>query len=137
MNKQNKIALQKIKVRNKSLSDHNTHISLIRKLITGKAPRPPTHNEKNKIFNYFNKAVEAYNATKRDINIKYYPYFIWKIMEMIYTDPIRKAEILECIHLQNLDTLKKNDKIWRQICKQVPEFTFKSTDRSYQYMYCN
>lgn len=131
-------ALAKIKINNKSQSCNNTHVSLIRKLITGKAPEPPTHDERNKIFNYFYKAVEAYHNIKRDvINIKYYPYFIWKIMEMIYPDPARRTEILECIHLQNLDTLKKNDKIWRQICQQVPEFKFKSTDRSYQYMYCN
>lgn len=123
-------ALQKTK-----LSNHNTHVSLIHKLITGKSPEPPSHDEKNKIFNYFNKAVVAYNAIKKDTNIKYYPYFIWKIMEMIYVNPLRRIEILEYIHFQNLDTLKKNDKIWRQICQQIPEFAFIPTDRNMQYLY--
>ena len=92
------------------------------------------------IFNYFNKAVQAYNesykTTRTNNNIKYYPYFIWKIIEIIYKDqPRRRYEIFECIHLQNLDTLKKNDKIWKNICNKIPEFKFKPTDRNEQYIY--
>ncbi len=124
-------ALQKTK-----LSNHNTHVSLIHKLITGKSPEPPTYNIKNIIFNYFNKAVQAYNIIKKDTNIKYYPYFIWKIMEMVYwKDPIRRTEILQYIHFQNHDTLSNNEKIWRQICDIVPEFTFIPTDPNIQYLY--
>ena len=128
-------ALQKLK-----LTNFNTHVSLIRKLLTGKVPEPPTYDQKMRIFNYFNKAVKAYNnfykTTHTNNNIKYYPYFIWKIIEIIYDDQHKKRhEIFECIHLQNLDTLKKNDKIWKNICNEIPEFKFKPTDRNEQYMF--
>ena len=128
-------ALQKLK-----LTNFNTHVSLIRKLLTGKVPEPPTYDQKMQIFNYFNKAVQAYieiyKTTHTNNNIKYYPYFIWKIIEIIYKDqPRRRYEIFECIHLQNLDTLKKNDKIWKKICNKITEFKFKPTDRNEQYLY--
>ena len=118
------------------LSAYNNHVPSIRKLITGKSLEPPTHVIKLKIFNWFAKAVKAYTIVNENANIKYYPYFLWKIMEMIYIkDQLRQAEILQYIHLQNLDTLRKNDKIWRQMCDLVPEFTFISTDPNMQYIY--
>lgn len=126
-----RLALQKTK-----LSTYNTHVSLIHKLITGKSLEPPTYEIKIVMFNNFEKAIKVYNIIKKDNNIKYYPYFMWKIMEMIYfKDFRRKANILQYIHLQNGDTLRKNDKIWREICKIVPEFTFHATDPNMQYIY--
>ncbi len=126
-----RLALQKTK-----LSAYNTHVSLIYKSITGKSLEPPTYEIKVIMFNNFEKAIEIYSIIKKDNNIKYYPYFMWKIMEMIYiNNPRRRANILQYIHLQNGDTLRKNDKIWRDICKVVPEFTFYPTDPNMQYIY--
>lgn len=124
-------SLQKLK-----LPTYNTHVSLIRKLLTGKVPEPPSYKIKTTIFNDFNLAVQIYSEIYQDNNIKYYPYFIWKIIEMIYEhQKSRRYEIFECIHLQNLDTLKKNDKIWKRICDKVPRFKFKPTDRNEQYIH--
>jgi len=124
-------ALQKLK-----LPTYNTHVSLIRKLLTGKVPEPPSYKVKIHIFNDFNLAVQIYSEIYQDNNIKYYPYFIWKIIEILYWDqPRRRHEIFECIHLQNLDTLKKNDKIWKRICSRVSRFKFRPTDRNEQYIY--
>ena len=55
-------SLQKLK-----LTTYNTHVSLIRKLLTGKVPLPPNYNQKIKIFNYFNKSVQAYNEIYKNI----------------------------------------------------------------------
>ena len=58
-------------------------------------------------------------------NMIYYPYYIFKIFELL-----GEIDILKFIHLQNPKTLKKNDDEWRLICKHM-NLDFKETKIRY------
>jgi len=115
------------------LSTYNDHIPLIRKYITGITPPQLTHSELNLLFNYFDKSVKTYSTIKpkSKLNCIYYPYIIRKILEIIIKDPIRRKEIICCIHLQGNKTLIDNDKNWKLICAHYKDdFPYKPTDRN-------
>ncbi len=114
-----------------NLSELNEHIALIRKLVTGVSPPCLTYAETQIIINAFSKSVKAYNLIKPNtkLNILYYPFVIRKLIEMHVSDYNKKKELLAFIHLQGSNTLSQNDKLWAQICKVIPEFIFKPTDR--------
>ncbi len=117
------------------LSKLNDHIPLIKKIITGYIPPQLNHKELHLLFNYFDKATKIYNQIKpkEKSNSLYYPFLIWKILEIIIEDPQKKKELLNCIHLQSYETLIDNDKIWFQICKHNDKFVYKPTDKSILY----
>ncbi len=117
------------------LSRLNDHIPLIKKIITGYIPPQLNHKELHLLFNYFDKATKIYNQIKpkEKSNSLYYPFLIWKILEIIIEDPQKKKELLNCIHLQSYETLIDNDKIWFQICKHNDKFIYKPTDKSILY----
>jgi hypothetical protein len=110
---------------------YNDHVPLIRKLLTGVIPPQLTRQELISFYNLFDKAVTMFESTKPDgkSNTMYYPYIIYKILESILHNSMRKRRILECIHLQGRDTLINSDNLWELICNKVPEITFKNTDR--------
>jgi hypothetical protein len=117
------------------LTNYNDHVTLIRKLITGKEPPPLTDHELNLINIYFGRVISIYNKiiVDRGPNCPYHPFFIYKIIEQILDKPAdiqRKIEILSCIHLQARETLIENDIIWSSICEQIPEFTYLPTKSS-------
>lgn len=117
------------------LSKLNDHIPLIKKIITGYIPPQLTHKELHLLFNYFDKATKIYNSIKpkEKSNSLYYPFLIWKILDLIIENPQKKKELLACIHLQSYETLIDNDKIWYQICKHNDKFIYKPTDKSILY----
>jgi hypothetical protein len=117
------------------LSKLNDHIPLIKKIITGYIPPQLTHKELHLLFNYFDKATKIYTSIKpkEKSNSLYYPFLIWKILDLIIEDNYKKKELLSCIHLQSYETLIDNDKIWYQICKHNDKFIYKPTDKSILY----
>lgn len=117
------------------LSKLNDHIPLIKKIITGYIPPQLTHKELHLLFNYFDKATKIYNQIKpkEKSNSLYYPFLIWKILDLIIENQQKKKELLACIHLQSYETLIDNDKIWYQICKHNDKFIYKPTDKSILY----
>lgn len=117
------------------LSKLNDHIPLIKKIITGYIPPQLTHKELHLLFNYFDKATKIYNQIKpkEKSNSLYYPFLIWKILDLIIDDKQKKKELLSCIHLQSYETLIDNDKIWSQICKHNDKFIYRPTDKSILY----
>lgn len=117
------------------LSKLNDHIPLIKKMITGYIPPQLDHKELHLLFNYFDKATKIYNQIKpkEKSNSLYYPFLIWKILDLIIENPQKKKELLSCIHLQSYETLIDNDKIWYQICKYNDNFIYKPTDKSILY----
>jgi hypothetical protein len=117
------------------LSKLNDHIPLIKKIITGYIPPQLTHKELHLLFNYFDKATKIYTTIKpkEKSNSLYYPFLIWKILDLIIEDKQKKKELLSCIHLQSYETLIDNDKIWYQICKHNDKFIYKPTDKSILY----
>jgi hypothetical protein len=117
---------------------YNEHIPLIRKLITGIAPSQLTDHEIQLVHIYFDKVIRIFDEIKppEKTNCPYHPYFIYKIIEQLITNPrhnIRKLKILACIHLQSRETLIENDRIWKLICGRIDEFGYKPTDRNAQY----
>lgn len=114
-----------------NLSRLNDHIPLIKKIITGYIPPQLTHNELHLLFNYFDKATKTYESIKPSSkkNSLYYPFLIYKILEIIIEDEGRKLGLLGCIHLQSYETLIDNDKIWASICKNNKYFVYKPTNK--------
>ena len=113
------------------LSKYNDHLPLIKKMITGIVPPQLNHNEEQLLFNYFDKAVKTYNIIKESTknNNIYYPFLIWKILEIIIQDRQRLKKLLDCIHLQGNNTLIENDRVWKLICERHDEFMYKPTER--------
>lgn len=114
-----------------NLSKLNDHIPLIKKIITGYIPPQLTHNELHLLFNYFDKATKTYEHIKPNSksNSLYYPFLIYKILEIIIENDTKKKNLLNCIHLQSYKTLIDNDKIWYQICKYNNYFVYKPTNK--------
>lgn len=115
-------------------TEYNDHVPLIRKLITGIVPPQLRPNELRKLYNLFDKSINAFNITKpsNKSNTIYYPYIIYKILNIIISNNIRKRKILECIHLQSRDTLISNDILWEKVCELVTELKYKPTNRNEQ-----
>ena len=103
----------------------------MRKIITGYVPPQLVEKELRELYNLFDKCVSIYEKVKPvyKSNTIYYPFIIYKILDNIIKNGIRKRRILECIHLQSRDTLIHNDILWKQVCDNVPEITYKPTDR--------
>jgi hypothetical protein len=112
-------------------TEYNNHVPMIRKIITGQIPPQLTQDELRRLYNLFNKAIHAFESIKPPdkSNMKYYPYIIFKILDLILESGVRKKKIIECIHLQSRETLIANDNIWENICKIVKELKYVPTDR--------
>lgn len=113
-------------------SKYNQHIPKIRKLVTGIEPPQLTESETDLFYEYFGRIINIYNSTKKKVNCPYCPYFIYKILDHMLGDPEsenRRNRFFSYIHLQLPNTLNEQDRVWEQICKQIPEFTYKPTIR--------
>ena len=114
---------------------YNEHVPYIRQVKSGVSPERLFHLEMSLLSIYFEKAVTEFNRIKVNerANLKYYPYFIFKIVEIILSkseDKKRLQSIVNCIHFQRDNTIVANDRLWNQICDGVPEFPFRKTDRN-------
>jgi hypothetical protein len=113
-------------------SELNKNISLILKKITGIGPPSISEEVEIRVENLFNKVIEMCENIKRGsrTNRNYYPYYIYKIIDSIIPEEdfdIRR--ILYYIYIQSKETVEDDDLDWEQICKMIPELTYKPTDR--------
>lgn len=117
------------------LTELNEHVALIKRLITGITPPQLSYSETQDITNSFSKAVKAYNIIRpsNKSNMLFYPFLLWKLIEMHVSEHGKRKSLLSFIHLQGTQTLIQNDQIWSQICKITPSFNYRPTDR-YEYM---
>jgi hypothetical protein len=117
------------------LTELNEHVALIKRLITGVAPPQLSYAETQDITNSFSKAVKAYNLIRPvdKSNLIFYPYLLWKLIEMHVSDYSKRKTLLSFIHLQGTQTLIQNDQIWARICSATPGFVYHPTDR-YKYL---
>lgn len=129
-------------------TDYNPHAPLLRKIITsenGNAVIPPqlSYDEEQKVLVKFTRAMDMYDelmekkltnvTNNRRPNKPYYPYVLFKILNMELKKGARLDGLIECIHLQSDSTLKNHDTIWKEICenmKDVKDFVYKPTDRT-------
>jgi hypothetical protein len=115
------------------MTEYNDHVPLIRKIITGVVPPQLTNDELRQLYNLFDKSVTTFDIVKPSSksNTIYYPYLIYKILDIVLQGGTRKKNILECIHLQSRDTLITNDNLWEHICNIIG-IKYTPTDRNSQ-----
>lgn len=113
---------------------YNDYAPQIRGIITGVMPYQLTYEEEQLVLSRLRLIVDEFARIKSEdgyCNMRYYPYWIFKTIEMSFPKNSKPWSLLECIHLQSEDTLEKNDKIMRKICDRIPGFPkFRKTDRN-------
>lgn len=130
-----RIVLKNTWYKKERLSKYNNNVPSIRKLVTaryGNIVLPPqlTIEEENYILSMYSDIMNKFDEVvarpvvakwfnKTRANKFYYPYFIYKILEIFLKGDNRLNDLLECIHLQDDDTLVRNDKVWKYICKEL------------------
>lgn len=118
----------------------NKNVPLILKKITGIGPPNVPEHLTIQVENLFTKAIEIGERLKSDkrINRNYYPYYIYRIIEALTTDEdVEIRRILYYIYIQSKETVEADDLDWEKICTELKEITYKPTDRTLGFKYCN
>jgi hypothetical protein len=123
------------------LTSYNVHCPLLMKMTTGKSPPQFSFGLLKRFSSKFNKIIEILEELiEPDNNRSYYPYFIYKIAEDEADKDFKKGDFEEYkelkrfllyIHLQSSDTIRKNDKLYKEICTRSQpedELVFKPTE---------
>jgi hypothetical protein len=98
------------------ITELNDYVTYIRLIYSGISPPRISYDERQEILSLFILVVETHEDIKTDeSNLKYYPFFILKIVPWVIKDKIRCIDIQRCIHLQSSVTLKSNDRLWKKI----------------------
>lgn len=112
----------------------NEHAPLLVKMFGGVPPPMLDFHENKRLSNKFNKAMILYDVVNPDSSNKpYYPFFIYKIIEHEFRENPEKLRLLDYIHLQSRETVIKNDKDYREMCRLAQEtgvegFVYSPTD---------
>jgi hypothetical protein len=111
------------------LTKYNNFIPYLRKIITGVSPPQLRSEELGGLYFLFNKISLVLKNTCPERNISYYPFFIYKILDFILPNGIRKSRILECIHLQSVNTINIVDNLYQKACNEIEEITYRPTNK--------
>jgi len=97
-------------------SELNQNASLILKKLTGL--EPPTLSEEKRVKGglKFSQVLQALSTLGLAGNRNYYPYYIYKIYDLVLDDDDSDRLLLWFIHMQGATTLGNNDFEWRKIC---------------------
>ena len=92
-----------------NLTKLNDLVPILLKRITMTQPPHITAKEYFDLENLFISVMKIYDSIKKndEINRKYYPYFIYKIIEFYFSNNKAKLKILNFIHLQKKKNLSK------------------------------
>lgn len=85
-----------------------------------------TDKELSRFYQYFGQVYKVFIDNGKTGNFSYFPYFIYKMIEALFTDVKRRKYFMSMILLQTTTTNEKNDKTWRVICKTLG-ITYKCT----------
>lgn len=109
-------------LKNTNLTKLNDIVPILLKKITKNEPPKLTSYEYFDLENIFVQVMKVYDTIKtpNEINRKYYPYFIYKIIEHYFENNNEKKALLKNIHLQKRKTLVTNDLKWKMICDKLP-----------------
>lgn len=100
------------------LTNLNEHVPSIIKLVGGIPPPIFTREERRRLELKFNRVIDLYSVVKpNNKNRRYYPYFMYKIVEWDYRDNPEYLRLLNYIHLQSEDTYVVNDADYEKICE--------------------
>jgi hypothetical protein len=98
-------------------TDLNQNAALILKKLNGL--EPPALSEKKRVRGemMFSQVIQVLsNSYATAGNRNYYPYYIYKIYDLVLDDDDSDRFMLWFIHLQGADTLSNNDREWKHIC---------------------
>jgi len=117
-------------------TQYNHFCPHIRWQITGIRPEQLTVDEKSEIKSRFITAIDIYMQVKPDsrTNKPHYPYFIFKLVDLLLPNSERKFKIMDAIHIQERKTIVKNDIYWEKVCESMDDkkIYYKPTDRFYR-----
>jgi len=112
----------------------NEHASFLVGKFGGTKPYVLTADESHRAKEMFLKIMYFYEKQHPNAGNKpYYPYFIYKIYEHMFARDRTKSRVLNYIHLQGVETVRKHDKDLEEICREAGsslELTYRPTDRS-------
>lgn len=98
----------------------NSRVVSIHREITKQVPPQLTTDESQLMSAHYAKVVSIYNKHIKNHqsqrNQPYYPFIIYKIIEILFKDKPDKLKLLNYIHLQNSQTNRKHDRKWKIIC---------------------
>lgn len=114
-------------LRELNLTRLNENVALLLKKLTGVGPPLPDPAVARRAENLFQKAIAAKDKVCSAGNRKYYPFYIFKILDQILLEP-ESRRVLYYIHVQEPETIKAHDREWALICDEVPELEFRATD---------
>jgi predicted RNA-binding Zn-ribbon protein involved in translation (DUF1610 family) len=98
----------------------NEHVTKLIKEFGGPQPYQLTPNENRQAKEMFSTIMFYYEKQHPgEGNRPYYPYFIYKIYEHMFKSQPRKLCILNFIHLQGEETVRKHDNDLLQICNEA------------------
>ncbi len=100
----------------------NKNTSLLAKKITGRGPPIFTSESYQKIYSMVLVALDAREKIKGKSkhNRRYYPYYIYKCVDISFTGDERR--LLNYIHIHSSGTLTFNDIEWMDVCEESPLF---------------
>lgn len=117
-------------------TQYNHFCPYIRWQITEVKPEQFTTDEKTEIKSRFITAIDIYMQVKPDTrtNKPHYPYFIFKLVDLLLPNSERKFRIMDAIHIQERKTIVKNDIYWEKVCHEMKDskIYYKPTDRFYR-----
>lgn len=104
-------------------SKYNHLIPKIHKVMTSIPPPELDEKEMNLLYNNYIKVINTFFIIKESSskNSLYCRYFIYKLVSIFIKDKPKREAIMDRIHDQEEDTLKKNDELWMKICQRIPE----------------
>ena len=98
----------------------NEHVTKLIGEFRGPRPYKLTANENRRAKEMFTIIMFYYEKQHPgEGNRPYYPYFIYKIYEYMFQGQPDKLKILNFIHLQGEETVRKHDNDLRQICEEA------------------
>ncbi len=119
------------------LTSLNDYVPSLVKEFGGQCPPLLQSDEREQLEKRFDRVIELYAIVNPNAaNYIYYPYFIYKILEIMFQNNPEKLEILKFIHFQSNSTIIKNDKYYRDICKLAKPgdgLIYKPTIRTHNY----
>ncbi len=120
------------------LTKHNKFAPLLMTMKTRMNPPKLSTLTLQRISMRFDRIVHYVSKIKDEGNCPYYPYFIYKQIELeidylAESDPAEVAELrrtLCYIHMQSAETIQKNDALYKRICEmscKADGLVFKAT----------
>ena len=104
------------------------HIHTMQHMIFGVLPPQMEEEQERAIMEVFGDIITVYNNLKKTnnvqrVNMLSYSYVLRKIMEMLGYDEF----IDQLVLLKHRDRLQEQERIWKLMCEEVPDFHFTYT----------